>query len=49
MHIVSNGKICAVSAKEQARLNKWREAHKRKGGGKDEQNKSMLWMRGKNG
>lgn len=30
MHLVSNGKICAVNAKEQARLQKWKKQQERK-------------------
>lgn len=30
MFLVSNSKICALNAKEQARLQKWQSAQKRK-------------------
>lgn len=30
MYLVSNGKICAVNAKEQARLQKWKKQQERK-------------------
>lgn len=30
MRLISNGKICAVTAKEQARLQKWQKSQKRK-------------------
>lgn len=30
MRLIDNGKICAVNAKEHARLQKWQAAQKRK-------------------
>jgi hypothetical protein len=30
MRLISNGKICAVNAREQARQQKWQSAQKRK-------------------
>ena len=30
MRLIEHGKICAVNAKEQARLQKWQAAQKRK-------------------
>lgn len=34
MRLISNGKICAVNAREQARLQKWQKSQQRKQSGK---------------
>lgn len=41
MRLISNGKICAVNAKEKARLQKWQESQKRKGGKNDKRGQNQ--------
>jgi hypothetical protein len=41
MRLIDNGKICAVNAREQARLQKWRKQHERKGGKNDKRGQNQ--------
>lgn len=41
MRLISNGKICAVNAREQARLRKWKKQQERKGSKNDKRRQNQ--------